>query len=58
MIVRYGHNPYNVDRVSRRHRRRFKSARHFIPQTAPRLIPPGKEELYIYTVDGGIKAPL
>ncbi len=32
------------DRVSRRHRRRFESARHFIPQTAPRLVPQDKEE--------------
>ena len=58
MIGRCDHNPYNVDRFSRRHRRRFESARHFIPQTAPRLVPPEKEESCIYAVDGGIEAPL
>ena len=36
---RYDHHAYDVNSVSRRHRRWSESARHFIPQTAPRLIP-------------------
>ena len=58
MMSRCDRDAYDIDRVSGRHRRRFESARHFIPQIAPRLAPQDKEESCICAIDGGIKASL
>ena len=55
MIDRCDYNDYNINRIFKKHRRRFESARHFIPQTAPRLVPQDKEESCIYAIDRDIE---